>query len=468
VKNPSTAKDIIDYNNPLFKTAGLEVYFNELKYKNKIYGFDKIEHIGWYFKSDGDVINTKNAKLILYFKNEKIIINKTTIYITPELVHAYNYIAKNTFKNRLNFYRKQLKQRGDFIYTTSGFFKEQYIKFFSDGKIKYKNKIFELSKSKIKDFEFIFEQNIFSLKASIQLEIDKDILMTLLDQILKNPKNPTDYVIEEKQVQSLLNMLSNNKSSKNTKEERISSKKLHNIEKQSTTKATSIRQESNKQSRDLKEIELPTFEKIRRYYSNLEDADELHVEFAKDGKKHKALMYSALDKLFEHMDDKKLINIIEYNCGQAMDTSLLLDYIREKQLDVEVPNIILIDYNTKTLDRASLHVDILKNSDIYVKIIQKQLHLLNESDLGFNNQNSTIHLFSNIFYYDLSNINKRLLDTIPLDDSYFMCISPNKNDARVDEIYNYFGSTLISSRDKKIGRFERYEKIFAINSLIYR
>jgi hypothetical protein len=231
--------------------------------------------------------------------------------------------------------------------------------------------------------------------------------------------------------------------------------------------APSTKQVKIRYKEKLKSMELPTFEKIRRYCNNLvneNNADSLHIDMAKNGKMHKARLYSAFDKLFEQVNNE-VINIIDYNCGQAIDTSILLEYIKEKQLNIEVSNIVLIDYNTKALSRASLHVDVLKSRDIPVKTIQKGLNDIEKSDFDFDNQNIIIHLFSNIFYGESLNIDNQLLGKIPFENSYFVCISPKQNDKRVDAIYNYFDSVLISSRDNKIGRFSRYEKIFLSNKI---
>lgn len=52
----------------------------------------------------------------------------------------------------------------------------------------------------------------------------------------------------------------------------------------------------------------------------------------------------AFDEVIERFIGNS-INILDWNCGQSIATSLLLDYIKEKQPDINVSNIILVENN---------------------------------------------------------------------------------------------------------------------------
>jgi DNA repair exonuclease SbcCD ATPase subunit len=248
---------------------------------------------------------------------------------------------------------------------------------------------------------------------------------------------------------------------KESLEQEASKKELH-VEKPPIQTPPSVKQENSKHSRDLKNIEQPTFEKIRRYYSNIEDADELHVEFAKDGKKYKAFIYSALDEFLESLEGKS-INIVDWNCKQGIASTLAFDYIREKQLDIKVTNVLLIEEDEKALSRTMLHVDVIKNEALHVNGICKPLEDVDFSELSFGNKNLTLFLglkSDNEVYCEILNKNfENPICYVFIDEEY---------DENVSKIYEYleenFKVKLISKKDGKIGRYERYENIFKIKN----
>ena len=92
------------------------------------------------------------------------------------------------------------------------------------------------------------------------------------------------------------------------------------------------------------------------------------------------------------------------------------------------------------------------------------------SDLIINNQNITLHLFSNILDVEFFRLDRELLDKISSSQkglNYFICVSPNINDkqnVRLDMFYRYFDANfeteLISDRSDDIGEYKRYEKVF--------
>ncbi len=184
-KEPITISD----DNPL-EIGKLKVYPNKLQYKDIRCNFFDIEHIGWYWLSQTiNAVNTQKTRLSLYIRGRKkpIYIKKTTMYVTPKIVEVYNYIAKETFQNRLSFYTSQLGQVGGFTYGNCNIY--------SDGRVVSNGKIFSLSKADIEAFEITIKQGgLFSSKVKIDLNLDRDIILTLIDFILKNPQDPSVYI----------------------------------------------------------------------------------------------------------------------------------------------------------------------------------------------------------------------------------------------------------------------------------
>ena len=184
---------------------------------------------------------------------------------------------------------------------------------------------------------------------------------------------------------------------------------------------------------------------------------------------HKAKLYSSFNKVISQLNNET-INIIDWGCGQALATSLLIDYIKEKSLNIDISNIILIEPSSLALSRGLLHISVLKENKIDIKAVNKDIDSLTSSDLVIHNQNITLHLFSNILDVEFFKLNKDFLDKISSSQkglNYFICVSPNINDkrnARLDLFYRYFKDNfktkLISNRDEPIGNYQRYEKIF--------
>jgi len=250
--------------------------------------------------------------------------------------------------------------------------------------------------------------------------------------------------------------------------------------------------EDSSYSKRLRDISYPTFNKIRQisvsYINNIDNSDEIfndldrgtkvledHVELYQYihsyGKMHRAKLYNSFDVVMEQINYKN-INLIDWGCGQALASSLLIDYIKDKELDIILSDIILIEPSQIALSRGLLHIDILKDYDIDVKAINKGFDDLVENDLKFNNSNITLHLFSNILDVEYFKLDREFLEKISNSQNgvnYFICVSPNignKRNNRIDIFYEYFKdnfrSELISHRDCNINNYKRYEKIFKV------
>ena len=251
-----------------------------------------------------------------------------------------------------------------------------------------------------------------------------------------------------------------------------------------------IKIEAGCYSKTLKEIKNPTFKKIRNisvdYIMNIGNPNELHKQLNQGvtiiekenllyeylfsyGKMHKAKLYSSFDTVI-HKLENEIINIIDWGCGQALATSLLIDYIKEKKLNIIISNITLIEPSSMALSRGMLHIEVLKDSEIDIKAVNKDIDRLEESDLTIDNDNITLHLFSNILDVEFFRLDKGFLQKTynsQKKSNYFICVSPNINDkrnARLDIFYRYFDDNyeteLISARDSDIESYKRYEKVF--------
>ncbi len=243
-------------------------------------------------------------------------------------------------------------------------------------------------------------------------------------------------------------------------------------------------------SQKLQQIQNPNFDKIRtvsqNYIMDIGNPDSLHYQLNQGvtvieeedllykylfnyGKMHKAKLYSSFDTIIYKLNDKT-VNSIDWGCGQALATSLLIDYIKEKSLNIDISNIILIEPSSLALSRGMLHIDVLKEKPMIIKAVNKDIDSLKIDDLTINNSNITLHLFSNILDIEFFRLDREFLDKIASSQkglNYFICVSPNINDkrnARIDMFYRYFDTNfeteLISNRSNPIDNYKRYEKVF--------
>jgi hypothetical protein len=216
---------------------------------------------------------------------------------------------------------------------------------------------------------------------------------------------------------------------------------------------------------------LELYERLQRGEKIIDDEKLLYKYLVSFGGKHKAKLYSAYDAIIEKLKTEKF-NIIDWGCGQATATMLLLNYANERNIKLDIENITLIEPSSLALSRGLLHIDILKQKDYQVNFINSDLDCLNISDFKVCSKNKILHIFSNIldiesFSLDLNFFSKvsKLLNK----DSIFICVSPNRNDKlnnRLDLFYNYFDENfdteLISSRNTDIDNSTRYEKVFEV------
>jgi hypothetical protein len=231
-----------------------------------------------------------------------------------------------------------------------------------------------------------------------------------------------------------------------------------------TSKNVDIKKEDSKYSKYIQSIENIRFEKIRKYCENLSkenDADTMQRHLGEQGKMYKALMYSTLEVFLEKLSGET-ITLCDWGCGQGIASMLVLDYIKEKQLDIKVSDVILIDDDTKALGRAMAQVEALAQNSI--KFIPTKSDDNNISDTIKSNKNNIV---LNLFANDKIPISFWTVNYDIFGESYFLCVS-NENKEFVDELYENINSFIdvenLSILDGKIGKFDKYERIFRIKN----
>jgi 2-polyprenyl-3-methyl-5-hydroxy-6-metoxy-1,4-benzoquinol methylase len=213
------------------------------------------------------------------------------------------------------------------------------------------------------------------------------------------------------------------------------------------------------------------YDRLIRGEAIIDTPELLYKYFVSFGGKHKSKLYSAYDEIITKLQNVRF-NIIDWGCGQGMATMVLLDFAKQRGIQLDIQNITMIEPSQLALSRALLHVDVLKQKEYRIQTINSDFDCLNAEEIICDNDYMTIHLFSNIL--DVENFSldmgfmKKVSQKIK-SDSIFVCVSPNRNDKlnnRLDLFYNYFDENfdteLIAARDDTIENATRYEKIFEV------
>ncbi len=165
----------------------------------------------------------------------------------------------------------------------------------------------------------------------------------------------------------------------------------------------------------------------------LETEEQLYTYLKSYGNMHKAKMLSAMDAPFPQRFDGP-INIIDWGCGQALATMVFVD----KYGNNCVSNITLIEPSLLAIKRASLHCNCMA-PNAGIKTVNKILDDVRLEDIESVDNNTTIHLFSNILDIDDYNVQRlgNLLDTYTAQTNYYVCVSPYIDDIRAGKVESF-------------------------------
>ena len=258
---------------------------------------------------------------------------------------------------------------------------------------------------------------------------------------------------------------------------------------------STVFKENSPYSQKLNSLVNPTFDEIKsiayKYIQSIGDKQELYDRLirgeaiiddevllykylASFGGKHKAKLYSAYDAIIDKLRHEKF-NIVDWACGQGMATIVLLNYARERNIELNIENITLIEPSSLALSRALLHVDVLKQKEYNICAINSDFDCLDAETLECSNGLKTLHLFSNILDVENFSLDTNFFKKVSQSSdtaSIFVCVGPNRNDKlnnRLDLFFNYFDENfdteLIASRDTDINGTTRYEKIFEVKKI---
>lgn len=201
------------------------------------------------------------------------------------------------------------------------------------------------------------------------------------------------------------------------------------------------------------------YSKYYRQLSNgtaiLQTPEQLNTYIASYGDMHQHKLNLAFASLFgkENLNNKSA-EIIDWGCGQAFASCVLIDYVKNNNIDLDLSKFTLIEPSKVALQRGLEHIDA-----IYQKNPKPQTISLNEkadSCISIKRLQSKskikIHLFSNILDLHSLDLNQVFSNVTSNFDglNYFVCVSPI-NGLQLRTFYKMFSnSSLLSSNGSSI------------------
>lgn len=177
----------------------------------------------------------------------------------------------------------------------------------------------------------------------------------------------------------------------------------------------------------------------------LSDKAECIKYIALYGGHHFHKLYAAYTSTrFENVEGRN-IEIIDWGCGQALATCVLIDYLIENDIHPNVLSITLVEPSIVALQRGlSLVQQMFQNAistDSAVRLVNKYLDEVNPADLASEPDSIKIHLFSNIL--DVEGFDLRRLYQLMVNSfqglNRVICTSPdNGRHQRLEMFCNLF------------------------------
>lgn len=187
------------------------------------------------------------------------------------------------------------------------------------------------------------------------------------------------------------------------------------------------------------------FDNLQNGTRVLLDESECIRYIALYGGHHFFKLYAAYASTKFDVIEGRDIEIFDWGCGQALATCALIDYLIEKNINLNVLSITLIEPSTVALQRGrSLVRRMFQNdssTDSVLKLVNKYMDNLTCTDLVSEPDSIKIHLFSNIV--DVEGFDLRQLYQLIVSSfqgiNRIICTSPdNGRQQRLETFYDLF------------------------------
>ena len=197
---------------------------------------------------------------------------------------------------------------------------------------------------------------------------------------------------------------------------------------------------------ELKEIQNSdeVFRSLGRGVAILEQEEQLYSYLKSYGLMHKAKLLSSFHSFPFNEIRGRHIEIYDWSCGQALATIVLLEYLGERNIDLSIDRVTLIEPSEIALKRASLHVKHFA-PEVRIRTVLKDMDSLETADVNSIDEIVKVHLFSNILDVETYSM-RHLIEIIKYGikgNNYMVCVSPYINDvktARFESFVNSFST----------------------------
>ncbi|MFS2187248.1 hypothetical protein ACCC92_11290 [Mucilaginibacter sp. Mucisp84] len=190
----------------------------------------------------------------------------------------------------------------------------------------------------------------------------------------------------------------------------------------------------------VNKISRETFTQISRGIAVLSTGDQLMAYFIAYGAMHYYKLADAYQASKAPLSQGLSLSIIDYGCGQALATNILVDFLAKEGINAVVENITLVEPSTIAPARGMVLLNLLlgkNNHNPVVKIVPKLLGGLIAGDITGLEDTLKIHCFSNILDIqdiDLVQLAAYIHGTFK-GDNLFVCTSPSYGKTRIDAFY---------------------------------
>ena len=192
----------------------------------------------------------------------------------------------------------------------------------------------------------------------------------------------------------------------------------------------------------IKDEKLISFEKIlKKEVLLIENSDLLTVYAHKNGKVNYAKTNEALRRIEKLIEGKEL-EVYDWGAGTAFSATVFYDFIKERELDIKVSKLVLIDPSNLTLTRQKVHLKAL-NANCALQTVNKEFREISAHDFDPSETSLKLHFFSNLLDSDAIDIHlfiKHLQNF--KGTNLFLCVSSfNDNYVKIDEFYKILSET---------------------------
>ena len=145
--------------------------------------------------------------------------------------------------------------------------------------------------------------------------------------------------------------------------------------------------------------------------------------------------------------NRKNVEIIDWGCGQALATCVLIEYLAKMGIMPDISAITLVEPSASAMKRGHRFIRRLLQLNHYAEIpiraVQSRINDLQSRDLNSCKETIKVHLLSNILDIDTFHLPSfyNLLISSFRGVNRFICISPYNRKNRLDFFYEMFSET---------------------------